>query len=101
MWIAIDDNRDWGCDIVARNAEGGTLILSVLKNLSAFEGLCLDHDLGPGKSGYDVLKWGLENDLIPKHVQLVTMNPVGRNNMALLLEEYGYESTDRTNFYKQ
>jgi hypothetical protein len=37
---------------------------------------------------------------VPDHVQLVTSNPVGRTNMARVLEHYGYETKDGRNFYK-
>ena len=48
--------------------------------------LSLDHDLGEGKSGYDIAKFiveaGIENPLIwPNEIYLHTDNPVGRKNM--------------------
>ena len=50
----------------------------------------LDHDLGPGKSGYDICKWIIENDYPIVAFHLHTMNPVGRFNMRQLLTHQGY-----------
>jgi len=58
--------------------------------------LSLDHDLGEGKTGYDLVKWlsfyngkkGYGENYFPKEIYLHTMNPVGRMNMNQLLEHY-------------
>jgi hypothetical protein len=58
--------------------------------------LSLDHDLGEGKTGYDLVKWlcfyngrdGYEENLFPNKIFLHTANPVGRINMYRLLEHY-------------
>lgn len=59
-------------------------------------GCCLmldfDHDLGEGKTGYDIAKYIVENqiptDLIRYHVH--SSNPVGAMNIRQLLDRYGY-----------
>ena len=89
MWLIVDDERTLGCDVIARNAHAARAVLGGLGY--AFEGLCLDHDLGPGESGYDVLMWAIEADVLPPKVQLVTMNPVGRKNMMQALIAAGYK----------
>jgi len=46
------------------------------------------------------LKYALELDLLPNRVQLITSNPVGRENMGKLLNGYMYVSKDRINYYR-
>lgn len=82
MWLLIDDVRDLKCDVIARTAEAGKKLLAV----GGWECVCFDHDLGEKETGYDVLCWALENNLLPSKVQLVTSNPVGRENMRRALE---------------
>lgn len=86
MWLLIDDVRDLNCDAIARTAEVGKKLLTV----GGWECVCFDHDLGQPETGYDVLCWALENNLLPSKVQLVTSNPVGRENMRRALENNGY-----------
>ena len=99
MWLLIDDIRDLGCDVTARTAEEGRAALQ--EYWGEIDSLCLDHDLGERESGYDVACWALERGLMPCHVQIVSMNPVGRKNIATALEMNGYHSSDGVNFYKQ
>lgn len=96
MWLLIDDCRDLGVDVIARTPEAGKRMLA----LGGWECLCLDHDLGSTESetGYDLLKWALEWKFVPQKVQLVTSNPVGRQNMRTALEAAGYKTTDGFNF---
>ena len=49
-----------------------------------------DHDLGLGKSGYDVAKYIVENTMPIAAYHCHTMNPVGRKNIEQLLDRYGY-----------
>lgn len=94
MWLLIDDVRDLNADAIARTPEAGKRLLGA----GPWSCLCLDHDLGTPESGYDVLVWALTNDCLPRRVQLVTSNPVGRRNMAAALEVAGYTSLDGINF---
>lgn len=96
MWLLIDDIRDLQCDLIARTPTLGKRALAYFSG--DIECLCLDHDLGAPESGYDVLKWAIEHDLLPSHVQLVTSNPVGRENMKAALINAGYTSSDGINF---
>lgn len=89
MWLLIDDAKDLSCDVIARNAEAARTLLGGVGY--AFEGLCLDYDLGGNETGYDILKWAIDSGTLPKKVQLVTMNPVGRERMAVTLTEAGYK----------
>lgn len=96
MWLAIDDERSPKVDVIARTVEAGTLMLMAAE----WEGLVLDHDLGQELSGYDILSWALEKDILPPIVQLVTSNPSGRERMALALESNGYTTKNRIEYVK-
>ncbi len=52
--------------------------------------MSFDHDLGEGKTGYDVAKWVEENafngNLKPIKVRVHTQNPVGRKNICMALQ---------------
>lgn len=63
-----------------------------LKNLAVFKFniIDLDHDLGEEKTGYDVAKFMIENNVQCDKVYIHSANPVGVFNMKQLLEHYGY-----------
>jgi CheY-like chemotaxis protein len=92
MRLIVDDIRDLGCDVIVRTPEAAMELLTKAGFL--FEAICLDHDLGRELTGYDVLKYGLESETLPKRVQIVTQNPVGRDRMTKLLQDYGYVCTN-------
>jgi len=97
MWLLIDDERDLHCDVIARRPDAAKLLLAQMD----WECVCFDHDLGdPSVSGYDIMKYAIDYDLLPNHVQLVTSNPVGWGNMKSLLLSAGYRAKDTVNFYK-
>ena len=52
--------------------------------------ISFDHDLGEEKSGYDIAKYLVENQIDIKCFSVHSMNPVGRNNIIQLLTHYGY-----------
>ncbi len=87
MYLLIDDTRNIHCDLICRTAESG--IEALMKNEVTH--LYLDHDLGVGKTGYDVVLW-LEQSPAhrPKAVTLVTNNPAGRQNIERALLSMGY-----------
>jgi hypothetical protein len=99
MELLIDDVRDLGCDLIARNYGAG---VKVLLNMP-IDFLYLDHDLGPGKTGYDVLNFIFRPDIriFPKVIFLVTMNPVGRDNMKRALEANGYIAKGNQKFVRE
>ena len=71
---------------VCRNADE---CINVIQNLSDFY-IDFDHDLGNGKSGYDVAKYIVENQLPCKGYRIHSMNPVGKQNIDQLLHRYKY-----------
>ena len=52
--------------------------------------ISFDHDLGEEKSGYDIAKHLVENQIDITCFSVHSMNPVGRNNIIQLLTHYGY-----------
>jgi hypothetical protein len=97
MTLVIDDMRDLGGDVICRTAAAARAILTT--SGFHFECVCFDHDLGTEETGYDVLKYGLESQTLPHHIQLVSMNPVGLKRMSMLLKDYSYFSNNNVNFY--
>lgn len=49
-----------------------------------------DHDLGKNKTGYDVAKYIVENNIPMIAYKVHSMNPIGRANIDQLLSHYGY-----------
>ncbi len=96
MWLLIDDIRNLDCEAIARTPQAAKELLKC----NCWEGVCFDHDLGEGETGYDVMKWMFEMNIHPSKIQLVTSNPVGRNNMIGVLKSYGYKSSDYINWTK-
>ena len=53
--------------------------------------ISLDHDLGEDKTGYDIAKYIVENQIKVGAVDIHSANPVGRFNINQLLTHYGYK----------
>lgn len=96
--LLIDDIRNLSADRIARNYEEGIKALQE----ETWDLLLLDHDLADfvedgssiviadwnEKTGYDVMCWLEENlEHLPKSIQFVTANPVGRQRMMKLKEK--------------
>lgn len=97
LHVLVDDAKHMeGMDIICRTADGAQALLAGLQMPIGV--LYMDHDLGPGKDGYDVLKTYFEycdqnGDspmFWPRVIQFVTMNPHGRDRMAGLIKDRGY-----------
>lgn len=104
MWLLIDDMRNLGCDIIARNAEAAKAVLGTMAcslDGVCLDGVCLDHDLGTGETGYDVLVWALQRKVLPNKVELVTSNPPGRERMKQALIEAGYVLNTECGYYER
>ena len=98
MYLLIDDERNYGADIIARTAKAGKLVLANLS--TSIDVLGIDHDLGENVSGYDIVKWAEANGYLPNKVQVISSNPVGRKAIANVLLDAGYRTIDNTNFLK-
>lgn len=58
------------------------------------EVISLDHDLGEQYTGYDVVKFMVENEIYPSIIYLHSSNPVGVKNMYELLDRYAPRNVD-------
>ena len=70
--------------VVSRNYDDAINMLNMCK----FNAIDLDHDWGEEKTGYDICKYIIENNIKLDRVYIHTSNPVGRDNMKQLLERY-------------
>ena len=57
-------------------------------NKRKYKVIDLDHDLGEEKTGYDICKYIIENDIKITRVYIHSNNHVGRFNMYQLLHRY-------------
>lgn len=64
--------------------------ISCLKN-NTYDYISLDHDLGEDKTGYDIAKYIVENQIQLKGFRVHSANIVGRFNIVQLLTHYGYK----------
>jgi hypothetical protein len=96
MWLLIDDIRNLNCEAIARTPEAAKELLKC----NCWECVCFDHDLGCAETGHDIMKWMFGMKIYPPQIQLVTSNPVGRDNMIGELESHGYKSSDYINWTK-
>lgn len=85
--LLIDDLREIKADRIARTFPEG---IQALRE-GSWDILYLDHDLGdpdPKHTGYDILCWLEANtECLPKEIILVTMNPVGREKMQVVIKK--------------
>ena len=94
--LLIDDCREMQADIFARNAQAAKDVLEAFKG--RIDMAIWDHDLdsfdetGREITGYDVMVWAIDRDVMPDSVFLVTSNPVGRDRMGAALEDAGFRS---------
>lgn len=58
---------------------------SYIREYGVPELISFDHDLGPGKTGYDCAKWLVDQHLAINEFEVHSMNPVGRDNIINLL----------------
>jgi hypothetical protein len=98
MRVFVDDTRRPPSDewILARNFDEAIHLLGTRDVIE----VSLDHDLGiESRSGYDICKWMVENDVWPRYVCVHTANPVGRDNMLQLLNHYAPEIVNVSVYY--
>lgn len=58
---------------------------------NSYDIISLDHDLGEDKTGYDIAKYIVENQIKVGAVAIHSANPVGKFNINQLLTHYGYK----------
>lgn len=112
MRVLIDDMRDYlpgqtvadyqagigGPDIILRTFEVGKKFVAMREDIFDWKkvDLYLDHDLGFGGTGYDLIcifeqaKFEFEDKNIPRKIVCVSDNPVGRQRIELVIKKmYG------------
>lgn len=98
-FIWLDDERPIRNDIhtiekyiTVHYCRSAAMAIETLKAVPREEEIFMsfDHDLGHGKSGYDVAKWIVENHFPLTAFAVHSMNPVGAKNIRDLLTHYGY-----------
>lgn len=106
-YIYVDDERKvdwhtydryiWSCyvhglshPITCRDYVSAIQCLREIREVGDEVILDLDHDLGKGKTGYDICKFIVENSYPILGFHIHSMNPVGVINMRHLLTHYGY-----------
>lgn len=98
VYIFVDDERnlppataDSNIDfVVCRSYADAISTIQTCRDNQCEMWLDLDHDLGEEKTGYDICKYVVENQIPLLGYSLHTMNPVGKQNMDQLLSHYGY-----------
>lgn len=98
FYIFVDDERNFNpivlkndiILIICRSYASTINVLRYCKDHEWETWLDLDHDLGEEKTGYDICKFIVENQIPILGYHLHTMNSVGRQNMEQLLSHYGY-----------
>ena len=91
--LFLDDEREpsFTGAVVVRNYETA---ISLIQSRGIPEFLCLDHDLGEEKTGYDFVKWLCQYaddnhlDIRDMKYDVHSQNPIGRCNMQNYLESY-------------
>lgn len=91
--LYVDDIRKPNCnnynidDIQIDIAVSYTDAIDKIKS-TKYDGIDLDHDLGQSKTGYDICKYIVDNNIYFKNILLHTSNPIGKQNMFELLNHY-------------
>lgn len=87
--ILVDDLREIdGIDLVIRSDKE---FFENIEEIKEEDILYMDNDLACEKDGYQLLEYLIEEKKIrPNKVGIVSMNPVGRNNMEKILLNNGY-----------
>jgi len=96
MNLVIDDFKDYGGDIIARNPAAGKTILKALSSITTFT-LYIDFDLSSSETGADIVRWALQNSCLPRRVQIISTSPFGREAIEKILLNAGYQKKD--NYY--
>lgn len=97
MKLLIDDMRNLESDVTARTASAAKAVLCAYD----WDEVILDHDLGEGDNGYDVLKFMMKAQIFPETISLVSSNPVGRQNQKNVLVANGYTTKDNSLFFRE
>lgn len=87
--LLIDDIKDFHTHFTIRTAKAAIEFCIVIKDSIQFDIIYLDFDLGDG-TGLEVLKQMLFDNIDFEKIQLVTLNPCGRNQLENYLKDNGF-----------
>ena len=95
IFVFIDDIRDipnneFRMGVRIRDFESAIEYLTKYGNNSPIV-VSFDHDLGEEKTGYDIAKYIVENQIPLVGFRIHSANPVGQFNIRQLLTHYGYK----------
>lgn len=97
IYLYLDDVRHCPKEIqdayvvlTARDYYGAIDIINFCVSANVEMYIDFDHDLGEGKSGYDVAKYIVENQIPVAGYCVHSMNPIGAWNIHQLMSHYGY-----------
>ena len=100
LFIYLDDERNipdnykryfknWGINfIILRTYQSVIDYLTKYRPIDAKIYLSFDHDLGLNKTGYDVAKFIVENQISINGFAVHSMNPVGAKNIIELIDNF-------------
>ena len=98
VYLYLDDMRHCPKEIqdayvvlTARDYYGAIDIINFCISAGTEIYIDFDHDLGEGKTGYDVAKYIVDNDVPMVGYTIHSMNPIGAFNINQLLEHYRYK----------
>ena len=98
IYLYIDDERYCPTEIrdayivfTARDYYGAIDAIKFCMSTNTAIFIDFDHDLGEGKTGYDVAKYIVENQISIAGYCVHSMNPIGVFNINQLLQHYGYK----------
>ena len=94
--LLVDDMRTADVTSIRRNYR--TACVDAFKN--KYDLLYLDHDLGEEKTGYDFIKYCIHHNITFKEVNIVSSNPVGRDNIGFILVGNGYRKVTPFSFIR-
>ena len=97
MRILIGHQRAYDVQRICPTATDGKRVLRE----HAVTELYIDHFLGRGDSGKDILYWAFSHDIWPSKVTLVSNRVHERDAMGKTLKDHGYLTSDGINFLKR
>lgn len=97
IYLYLDDERscptyimDKYSTITIRDAQTAIDTIEYFASIGTDICIDFDHDLGEEKSGYDIAKYIVENQISITGYKVHSMNSVGSWNIHQLMEHYGY-----------
>jgi response regulator of citrate/malate metabolism len=97
LWLLVDDIKTYTSATIARTPQEAKEEL----RKKVWSHLILDDCLFANLTGRDILKWAIENQLLPAHVVLGAMVAYAKQNMGEQLKAAGYISSGNDSWFCQ